>query len=211
MIFIGMYHKAERGPYGNDPAMLDAHLAYVAKHHKSLHPGENGPGVCLTFDDATADFYDVVYPLLQKYNLKAVLAVPTGLIGEKGYCTWEQITEMAKSPLIELASHTHSHPNLRDGADLEKEIIRSKFLLDAIKPTKTFVFPYGAFTQESLNCAKDHYPFVMRIGSAINRSWNQSLLYRIPCDELSSARSPFTIWPKVRYRLNYHINQWRRR
>lgn len=77
--------------------------------------------VLLTFDDGLRSVYSKVFPLLRAYNYPALVAVITDYVGmpagrqiDYGYrpftrddfLTWEQLREMQKSGLIELASHT---------------------------------------------------------------------------------------------------------
>ena len=77
--------------------------------------------VLLTFDDGYRSFYTRVYPLLQAYNWPALWApvgkwVDTPLdqkvkfgdeyVEREHFSTWEQIAELAKSPLIEIGGHT---------------------------------------------------------------------------------------------------------
>ena len=79
--------------------------------------------VLLTFDDGYRSTYTKVYPLLQRYKYPAVFALVTSWleVPENGtvpygskqvprnrFLTWSQATEMVKSGLVELASHTHA-------------------------------------------------------------------------------------------------------
>ncbi len=226
MIAILLYHHALSDRYGNAPEMLDSHFRYIATHYRTLHPGEEPSdklSVCLTFDDAYYDFYTYAFPLLQKYGLKAVLAVPTALIEDttplspkerlekRAHCTWEEIDEMVSSPLLQLASHSHTHTNLKKPADLQSEIVFSKERLESHAPVETFIFPYGSFSPDALALAQRHYKYVMRIGTAFNRSWDQPLLYRVPCDRLLSPSQPFQLLNRLRYHANYHLNRARSR
>lgn len=226
MIAILLYHHAFSDKYGNAPEMLEEHFSYIAKHYQTVHPGqvsENPLSVCLTFDDAYFDFYAYAFPLLQKYGLKSILAVPTALIEDathlspkerlrkNAHCTWEEIDEMATSPLIQLASHSHTHVNLKSDADLAQEIVFSKERLQSHAPVNTFVFPYGSFSSEALELATKHYKYVMRIGGAFNQSWDQRLLYRVPCDRLTAPSQPFQLLNRLRYQACYHLNKARSR
>ena len=204
MIYTLLYHHAIPDRYGNDPEMLDRHFQYIADNYPTLHPGEmpKKHGVCLTFDDAYDDF---PIDLLEKHQLKAVLAVPTALIGESGYLTWDQVKRLAQNPLIRLASHSHTHADLSKPADLQTEIIYSKSL---IEPVDTFIFPYGKYSPEALLLAKQHYKYVMRIGSALNKSWDQNLIYRIPCDQLPSYSYPFDSQQYIKLMLKHSINSF---
>ncbi|WP_232001371.1 poly-beta-1,6-N-acetyl-D-glucosamine N-deacetylase PgaB [Neisseria canis] len=78
--------------------------------------------VLLTFDDGYLSFYKTIFPVLKAYNYPAMYALVTswmetpanGYIAygkkklpRKAFITWEQVREMQKSGLIEIASHTH--------------------------------------------------------------------------------------------------------
>ena len=76
--------------------------------------------VLLTFDDAYKSFYDFVFPLLKRLKIPAVLAVVGSWI-EKGppsavkspLMSWQEIAEVARSGLVEVASHSYDlHRNL---------------------------------------------------------------------------------------------------
>ena len=71
--------------------------------------------VMLTFDDGYASVYTKVYPLLQKYQVPAMIALVTSWTeGESkpsdvgDLLTWEQIREMEASGLVSVVSHTHA-------------------------------------------------------------------------------------------------------
>lgn len=96
---------------------------------------ENGKGtlpdnaVLLSFDDGYATMYNVIYPILKAYNYPAVFAPVSGWLNtpvtkkipyantylpRSVFVTWEQVREMEKSGLVEIASHTHdSHHGVR--------------------------------------------------------------------------------------------------
>jgi len=60
--------------------------------------------VLLTFDDGYEDFYTDAYPILSSLGFKATMFVPTGLVNNPDYMTWDQITSMNNSILF--ANHT---------------------------------------------------------------------------------------------------------
>src|SRR5690242_10610776 len=139
MLTVLLYHQVD--------ARIRDHLTYFATH--SVLPGDPlaPPSVCLTFDDATEDFYRVVFPLLKELKARALLAVPAGLIDSPNYCTWDQLKEIAQSGLVEVASHSMSHPNLILSQNLQTEIMGSKQLLEKKlgQTVRTFVYPFGKF------------------------------------------------------------------
>ncbi|MCI6283060.1 MAG: poly-beta-1,6-N-acetyl-D-glucosamine N-deacetylase PgaB [Selenomonas sp.] len=71
--------------------------------------------VMLTFDDGYASVYTQVYPLLQKYQVPAMIALVTSWTEGEGkpsdvgtLLTWEQVREMEASGLVSVASHSHA-------------------------------------------------------------------------------------------------------
>lgn len=128
--------------------------------------------VILSFDDGALSNYEYAFPLLQKYGVKAVIA-PIGkacelAAGEKyksvewSQCTWEQLAEMEKSGLAELAYHTYDlhsatgdtigaqAKNGEDGAQYASRLGEDVEKFDALmkkytgKSAGTFVYPFGA-------------------------------------------------------------------
>ncbi|WP_287241401.1 MULTISPECIES: polysaccharide deacetylase family protein [unclassified Okeania] len=81
-----------------------------------LRTGEALPEkpIVLTFDDGYIGHYEIVYPLLKKYNYPAVFSVYTdkieGKIVGRSTLTWSQLQEMAKNSLVTIASHSVTHP-----------------------------------------------------------------------------------------------------
>lgn len=203
MLLAPLYHQVDR--------RIENHFSFFSQY-PSKWPGdplEKGVNFCLTFDDATSDFYEVVFPLLKVYQLKAVLAVPTAFIGKKGYCSWEQLDEMNKSGLVKIASHSATHLNLtQKGVDLDFEILASKKQLEEqLKiAVDTFVYPFGKFNQVVQQRVKKHYSYIMRIGMAYNYGW-KNLIYRISADYEGLPEQFF----KKRYFWFYWLNSLRGR
>lgn len=117
----------------------------------------------LTFDDGYEDFYQVVWPLLQKYQTKATIFVITGLVNQPGYLTWSQIEELAKSDLIEFGAHTIDHKYLSLSPPsltfyrLSQEIFGPKTELEKRTGRKIdfFSYPYGFYNQQILDLVKE--------------------------------------------------------
>ncbi len=66
--------------------------------------------VILTIDDADRSVYELAFPMLKKYGMKAHLFVPTAQAGKPwsdlDICTWEQLSEMESSGYVLVGSHT---------------------------------------------------------------------------------------------------------
>ena len=81
------------------------------------------------------------------------------------------------------------------------------------KTPKTFVYPFGRFTSSSHARAKEHYPFIMRIGSALNIDWynRNQIIYRVNADNLQYDKSPFLIRKYLRYFFGFFLNTVRKK
>lgn len=205
MLPIVMYHhiNSDDLPLSNSEKMMEAHLALISEQYTTVFPGEtlNSNSICLTFDDAYYDFYYYAFPLLKKYNLKALLAVPVAYILEDTdvsseqrlslkhheiyeannyktyapFCTYSELREMIQSGHVIIASHSMKHLNLsEEGIDLEREIIASKIVLEEKLGFRvdSFVLPYGKYNEAVIRLARENYSYVFRIGNAFNPSWN---------------------------------------
>lgn len=226
MLPVVMYHhiNSDDLPLSNTQEMMEAHLRLISERYTTVFPGEEADSnaICLTFDDAYFDFYHYVFPLLKKYHLKALLAVPSAFILEDTdvpserrlslkhheiyeadnyktyapFCTYAELREMIQSSHVAIASHSMNHVNLsEENVDLEKEIFSSKVALEDNLGVRveSFVLPYGKYNDAAVALAREHYPYVFRIGNALNPSWDGigGLLYRIKGDALPTPDSLF--------------------
>lgn len=115
--------------------------------------------VIISFDDGYDDFYFNVYPLLQKYNIKAVNYVMPGFLGRNLHLNKNQISEMLASGLVEIGAHTVNHASLPSlqSEDAFKEIKQSKQMLDemfSINVT-SFAYPYGRYNAQTIEMVKE--------------------------------------------------------
>lgn len=114
--------------------------------------------IILTVDDGYKDNYDILFPILKKYNMKAVIF----LVSDLTYNLWTvksdnekkmdlmnlaEILELHNSGLVEFGGHTKTHPSFHKISDDEakQEIIEDKKITEEkIKDTMTvFAYPYG--------------------------------------------------------------------
>lgn len=222
MVLILMYHRAGDRALGdgNTPEALARHFRFLRDHCLVTVPGGPLPwralNVCLTFDDAYADFYFRVFPLLQQFSLRAVLAVPTKFILEgtqrtpeqrmavpqaeamreeifaerAPFCTWPELRSMQASGLVQLASHSHSHASMKAAAtDVTWEAEHSCHLLEnnsGCRP-RAFVYPFGSVNRRARQAVRQVYEFDLRVGSALNRHWQPP---RQPLSRLPADDTP---------------------
>lgn len=151
------------------PAEFDAQMAHLTANGYqpitaldlvSGHASGNLPAraVVLTFDDGFSDFETAVLPILQRHQFRATLYVPTAYAGrtaswlrdcdedQRPILSWRALRDVVSAG-IEVASHSHSHPQL-DRLPLpavRDELQRSRGLLEdnlgiAIEG---FAYPFG--------------------------------------------------------------------
>jgi peptidoglycan/xylan/chitin deacetylase (PgdA/CDA1 family) len=86
--------------------------------------------VAITFDDAFDNFDRVARPVLEELELPATLFVPTDfldgtapgpLAGAEGLApvAWSRLRELVRGGLVEVGSHSRSHPDLRALGDAQ--------------------------------------------------------------------------------------------
>jgi len=125
------YHDITTNPgddiYALSRSMFVAHMDYLQTHgyqpislsqleQYRKHP-ERMPSkaVMLTFDDGLKSYFEFVVPVLKTYQFPSVASVVTGWLDGKNtppeyfgkLMSWDQLRELSKLPLVEIASHTH--------------------------------------------------------------------------------------------------------
>ncbi len=120
--------------------------------------------VLLTFDDGYEDNYLNLFPLLQKYEVKAVVYVlgdrsvrrnewdiPQGE-PELNLLSDAQALEMSQSGWVEFGAHSMTHQKLTEAAPDEsrRQIFDAKKSLESLlgKPVVSFAYPYGYVNEE---------------------------------------------------------------
>lgn len=114
--------------------------------------------IIITVDDGYKDNYTILFPVLKRFNMKAVIFYVTGVeyntwtadsMGEKRFdlMSESEVKELHESGLIEFGGHTLTHPSMvkLSDEDLKKEIERNKRDIEDIIGEKlvSFAYPYG--------------------------------------------------------------------
>lgn len=131
-VTVLIYHRVGGGSHDELDVPLDAfrrHLDLLAGYEvvsldaalDALAAGDRSPRVVLTFDDGFADVHRHAWPLLRERGLPFTLYVASGMVGRpmrwdgstangdgRGL-DWDQLAELAASPLVTIGNHTHSH------------------------------------------------------------------------------------------------------
>ena len=223
---ILMYHYIEVAPATTtlkglylDPKIFANQLSELQKNnYKTLFMAEVGASIvsekkldqkniALTFDDGYEDFYTEAYPLLKKYNSKATLYVIINALDKPGYLTRAQVRELADSGLVEIASHTFNHPDLRSlkAKDARFEIMDSKKLLETIsgKPVLSFAYPYGYYKSEFFDIASStgYTSAVSVMPGSLQGTGDQWLIRRLRPNDRSGQT--FIAWIQDWEKSNY--------
>lgn len=129
--------------------------------------------ILLSFDDGYCNNYTYAFPLLQKYNMKAVISIigsDSDIASEDIYrvpancnLSWGEIALMAKSGLVEFGNHTYNLHRISGGrkganqkADESLEAYHEVLIADIAKNQEKirsatgsaplmFAWPYGAY------------------------------------------------------------------
>ena len=115
----------------------------------------------ITFDDGHVEFYKNVFPILQKYNVKATVFVITDFLNlYPNYLTWDQAKEMQASGLVEFGSHTLNNKNLRKVRSRDKlwdQIYGSKQAIEWYlkTPVQYIAYPGGQYDADVEDMSKE--------------------------------------------------------
>ena len=198
---ILVYHRVsdtDKNPSTLTVADFDAQLKFLADNgYHVIAPddlleawasGKNLPDkpIVLTFDDGHEDIYKNVFPILQKYNMRATVFIVTDHIGMKDYLTWDVVRALQAGGFMDFESHTMSYKDLTTlkGDKLWNEIYGSKQAIEWAlkKPAKFIAYPDGKYSVDAEDTSKEvgfRAGFIEDYGLAANDS-NSYVLTRIP-------------------------------
>lgn len=140
--------------------------------------------VILTFDDGWEDVYFHAFPLAKELNMKICMYIITDLVGTPGYCTLDELKEMRDSGIVEIDSHTLSHPYLDEltKEKVSEELINSKkYIKDNLDiESKVICYPSGRSNNTVIEIAKENYKYgLLMDGGVFKYNSNTSNIYEI--------------------------------
>ncbi len=137
----------------------------------------------ITFDDGYESFYMYAYPLLKKYNMKAIMSIVgsyTDLFTENedhnpdySHLNWKQVNELNNCGFVEIQNHTYNMHEItakRKGAGMAKgenyeqfkkvfksdlEKLNTQILNYTGKKSNIFTYPYGNIAEKSVDILKE--------------------------------------------------------
>lgn len=182
---ILMYHKVlpEREIPSKDSLTvsvenLEKQLQYVKNNYNTLFFNDLNSNsdlkhkLILTFDDGYLNNLQYMVPLLEKYQLKATIFIPTGLIQNdetnqnRDMMTFDEIRSL-NPQYVEIALHSHTHKNysqisLQEAADDLHQNIRTLEEKE-IPFTKVLAYPYGKFPKKGVQ-KKEFFSILEKAG-----------------------------------------------
>lgn len=128
-VTVLIYHRvgaAGGGQMNLSPEVFERQVEWLAANRRVVDldtavaeiagAGPVAPGVALTFDDGTADWVDVVAPILVRHGIPATFylttAYPSGelpLPDGEAAISWAGIAELSTTGIATIGSHTHTH------------------------------------------------------------------------------------------------------
>jgi len=131
--------------------------------------------VILTFDDGGESNYNILFPIVKKYNIPIAINIVDDNVGTPGAMNWKQIQEMSESGLVDVYTHSRHH-EFADKVETEQYVKDIKYAHENIekhlnkKVTKIFTYPYGVNGEEKIK-ALEKEGFVQNLtDNKVNKS-----------------------------------------
>lgn len=150
------------------PREFEKQIKWIKKHgftpifaDQLQDPDKLHKPVVITFDDGYEDNYNTAFNIIKKYNVKITIFVATRFIDKKCYLSSKEISEMERSGLVSIQSHTVSHHHLSrlSPSQLKYELEHSRDALFKItgKYPSAFAYPYGDYNEAIISEVKKLY------------------------------------------------------
>ena len=241
---IIMYHSILKDPsrsnkYTVTPAVLEEDLKYIKdKGYTTVtiadlisYVYDNKPlpekPIVLTFDDGHYNNYGYLFPLLEKYDMKAVISI-VGSYTDKftetdeanlnySYLRWKDIKELMNTGRIEFQNHTynlHSNTGKRIGTKkikgetdehyksiLKDDILKlqQEFEENTNYTPQCFTYPFGGISNSSLDIIKElGFKASLSCEQGINKlTKNPNSLYLLKRYNRPSYISTYSFFQKI--------------
>lgn len=148
-----------------NPISLRQYYDYVMCDDGSIDIPEKP--IVVTFDDGYLSNYEIAFPILKELNIPATIFIVTDTVGEVAgqgkvnntHFTWEQAKEMEESGLVEIHSHTVSHPRMSEIplGEMVRQLRKSKYDIEKNlgHECDMIAYPFGDYNDEIRIAAKN--------------------------------------------------------
>lgn len=178
-----MYHAVSDNMWGINelfvsPSEMEKQLAYLVENgydpiwfQDLSHVEDYDKPVILTFDDGYDDNYTELFPLLQKYEVKATVFVIGNAMGTSHKMTEEQVKELSDSGLVSIQSHgyTHHDLNVMGEEELEHELGDTWRILTRVtgKIPSVLCYPTGRYSSLTIEVGQRYYNFGLKMNGGL--------------------------------------------
>lgn len=241
-IRILMYHRVRNAPAYDQlsvsTARFEAQMAYLARNCRVLSMNEaldelagtvTSPGVAVTFDDGYLDNLTEALPILRRYAIPATIFVTAGFSGQtlshprypnadgpsRLHLNWDEVRELSRDPLIQIGSHTLTHPFLSRTAESQAwaEIADSRRQIQAQlgQPVDLFCYPSGDVgSREAQLVRRAGYRAAVTVAPGQNRPGQSA--FELKRTEMTDRDSESELADKLAgaYDLPHALLHWRR-
>jgi peptidoglycan/xylan/chitin deacetylase (PgdA/CDA1 family) len=206
-----MYHSIGDSdtPLTVTPASFESQMRWIranlnpisAEQLRGYLAGGDVPpkSVLVTLDDGYKDNYTTAWPVLQRYDIPAVLFVATGFVDAKiplyaemlPALSWSEIRELHSSGMIEIGAHTRTHIRLSEVAAevARRTIADSKADLEEALgvSVQSFCYPQGRFNPQVVEMVSEA-GFRLAFGGVghINRRTTSHCVPRVRVDRTTT-------------------------
>lgn len=138
--------------------------------------------ILLTFDDNSNDFYPYVYPVLNKYGMKATQFTVSDWVNGSWNMTSNEILTVLENG-VDIQNHTVTHPFLAN-LSKEEQYVEIQNATEALKDltgrtTFAFAYPYGNYNSDTISLLRDlGIKGAFKVGGGL--STDQSNRYELP-------------------------------
>ena len=208
---IIMYHhilkeKSKQGKFVISPNEFEDDLKYLKKngyttitadalirYQKEGEPLPEKP-IMLTFDDGYLSYLEYALPLLEKYNMAAVVSIVGAYTDEYtknkdrclsyAYLNWEDVKTLSQSTHTEIQNHTYDMHKIADGRNGcakmrgEEEAHYQKIFTEDVQKMRNLIYEN---TGKQANCFT--YPFGFLCGEAEEEIQKMGFSMSLSCAE----------------------------
>ncbi|MGG7621442.1 polysaccharide deacetylase family protein [Bacillus coreaensis] len=194
-----LYHVVKPNPDPTNPYQFsleefEKHMAYLKengyrtltmKQYFNILDGKAAmpeKPILLTFDDNSNDFYPYVYPILQRYGMKATQFTVSNWVNGSWNMTESEILTVMENG-VDIQIHTVTHPFLAN-LSKEEQYVEIQNAAEALKnltgrTTFAFAYPYGNYNSDTISLLKDlGFKGAFKVGGGL--STDQSNRYELP-------------------------------
>ncbi|GMA62848.1 polysaccharide deacetylase family protein [Alicyclobacillus fastidiosus] len=140
---------------------------YAAMYHMYQLPKKP---IIITFDDGYESVYRNIFPILKKFNQQVTIFMISNYVrlhGKWPMLTKDELRVMESSGLVDVESHSATHPDLGTASEREayREIVQSSRDLEKITghPIRFFCYPSGRYNAATIEMLKENGYFLATV------------------------------------------------